>query len=438
LCPWGAAALFWGCAWTFPALAIQLDYGIGTYLLAESNITRTETDGKPEVTAAVLGGVQLQENNSDVVARGLAQVEHRHFTRATFSDDNTLFIDGNSIWNMVPRRLSWMLSDTFREVQLSITSPNTPSNRTKSNSLITGPDATFAIDGANSLVFGARYGRFDIENSAADNRRYGGFVRAIHALSSENALSLNYEAGRIFFEPAATQFPEVVKENGYVRFESVNAGSGATIDVGRTHVVRYGGDPLDGNLVRATLLKGFGKDAGLRLSYADEISDTYSDLIRGVISLSSAPVDPPAIVVTGLSTTDLYHSKRGEVDFLNQEGRFQYTLQGWLRKVDFETINDDYDEKGARGGANWLMSAALRFNAYGEYSSRNYFIIDRQDTDRNYIVGVDYRLNSNLIVRIEGGLSQRDSSVPGASYADKRGLLFLGFGTGAFDVRSRR
>lgn len=435
---WGVVMLYWTCAWASSSLAAQVDYGVGYYLLGQSNITRTNTNSTPELTQAIMGGISVQENNSDLNARVLAQIEHRHFNRATFSDDTTAYVDGTSLWTIVPRRLTWMLNDTFREVQLSLTSPDTPGNRTKSNSLLTGPDLIFAVDSSNSAMFGGRYGRFDIQNSLSDNLRYSGYARAVHSLSPQSAVSLNYEAGRVLFEPEATTFPKILKESWYVRYEALNAGSGATVDLGTTRVTRYGADRLRGHLERLTLFKAFSTESGIRISYSDEISDTYSDLIRGITTQSSAPVDPPAVVIQGLATADLYHSKRGEVDYLNQNARFQYALQGWARKVDFETLDEDYNEKGGRFTLNWLLSGAVRFNAYGEYWKRTYLTLDREDTNRNYILGADYKLNSNLTFRLEGGVAQRESTAEGASYTDRRALLLLGYGTGPFDVRSRR
>jgi len=81
--------------------------------------------------------------------------------------------------------------------------------------------------------------------------------------------------------------------------------------------------------------------------YADEISDTFSDLIRG-ITVGSSPTDPGVVVLRGtsLATSDLYHSKRGEVAYGSQGARFQYTLLGFGRRVDFETWTRTTNERG--------------------------------------------------------------------------------------------
>lgn len=439
------AALCW--TWAAPVLAAQAEYGVGLSATYESNITRTP-DPVPELYESLIGAAFLREDNRDLNVRALVQVEHRHFTQHTFSDDTTVYIDEAALWTIVPQRATWALDDTFREVQLNLTAPNTPSNRTKSNTFSTGPDLTFAVDSVNSVVVGGRYGRFDIQNSVTDNRRYGGYLRGLHSLSPQSKVSLNFEATRVFFNTQATPYPDVLQVNSYGRYESLYAGSGATADLGRTHVTQYGGQTLDGHIGRLALFRAFGPEVTVRISYSDEISDTFSDLIRGV-TVAGMPTDPGVVIVQGLATADLYHSKLGTAAFLNQGGRFQYTLLATGRKVNFATLEEDYEEKGGRLYLAWIHSGAMRFNASADYSKRNYLTLTidpttpgaplRQDTDRNYIATVEYRLNQNLVITLLGNLLRRESTAPAISYVDHRAMLLVGFSFGhQFEIQSRR
>ncbi|HET7766964.1 MAG TPA: hypothetical protein VFK92_17905 [Burkholderiales bacterium] len=430
--------------------AAQVDYGVGLSATYESNIFRTTIDERRELYESLMGAVFLRENNRDLNVRALLQVEHRHFTQHTFSDDTTTFLDGAALWTIAPQRLTWELDDTFREVQLNVTAPDTPGNRTKSNTLSTGPDLNFAVDSANSVIVGGRYGRFDVQNSTTDNKRYGGYLRGVHLLSLQSKVSLNAEANRVFFEPEATPFPNVIQKNFYGRYESLYAGSGASLDLGKTHVTQLdGGQTLDGNIGRLTLLKAFSLESTVRLTYSDEISDTYSDLLRGV-TLTVVPTDPAAVVVQGLATADLYHSKLGTAAYLNQGGRFQYTLLALGRKVDFATLDEDYEERAGRLYLAWVQSGAMRFSASFDYSRRSYqtLLADaaagpgsalRQDIDKNYLATVEYKLNQSLSATFVANLVRRDSNAPAISYVDRRAMLLLGYTFGhQFEMQSRR
>ena len=443
------AALGLALAWSTPILAAQVDYGVGLSATYESNSFRTTTDPRRELYESFMVAASIRESNSDLSLRALAQIEHRHFTQHTFSDDTTTFLDGAALWTIAPQRLTWALDDTFREVQVNVTAPDTPGNRTKSNTLSTGPDLTFALDSADSVIVGGRYGRFDVENSNTDNKRYGGYLRGVHLLSLQSKVSLNAEVNRVFFEPEATPFPNVLQNNFYGRYESLYAGSGATLDLGKTHVAQLdGGQTLDGPIARLTLFKAFSLESTVRLSYSDQISDTYSDLLRG-ITLAGVPNDPAAVVVQGLATAALYHSQLGSAAYLNQGGRFQYTLVATGRKVDFATLDEDYEERTGRMYLAWVQSGAMRFSASFDYSRRTYqtLLVDpatpgsalRQDIDKNYIATVEYRVNQSLTATLVANLIRRDSNVPAVSYIDRRAMLLLGYTFGhQFEMQSRR
>jgi len=429
--------LGWACV--VPVYAGQVDFGVGLSFAHNSNIKRVEENPRSEWTEAAMAGLAYRESTADVSARVLAQVERRHFVRNSISDDTGGFLDGAAVWRILPRRFTWIIEDTFRQVLLDVTAPDTISNRAKSNSLNTGPDFTFALSSTNSAEIGARYGRFDIENSTADNRRYTAFGRGVHALSAQTKVSLNYEAARAYFDPGAQPFPRIFRQDWFARFQNLSAINSTIVDLGTTRVTREGGEPLDGRLARLTLSQAFSSQSTARLALSDQISDTYSDLIRGVTS-STAPVDTSvAVVVPGanFASGDLYHSKRGDLAYVNNDGRFGYTLQTYERRVDFMTLeNNDYQEKGGKFVWTW-NSAVMRFNASWDYTRRT-FGSDRQDTDRNYEARVTFSVNRNVTVSVQGGRSERQSTAPLNSYVDNRVVLLLGYSSGFFDVQSRR
>lgn len=416
---------------------------MGTSLAYDTNVGRVETGARPDLIQSLFGGVLYTERLGAFSARAIAQVEWRHFYRGTFSDDRTGYLDGSALWTIVPQRLTWVLDDTFREVLLNVTAPDTPGNRTQSNALNTGPDVTFAVDSANAILFGARYGRLDIKNSTGDNRRYSGLLQGLHAFSPQTSMSLNYEAAKIFFEPQAQAFPEVLIQNLYARFQALNAGNaanGGTVDVGTTKVIRYTAPPLDGRLVRVGFSRALSRQLEIRFAYADQVSDTYSDQIRGIAS-SRAPSDAGVVGAgaTNFGTGDLYHTKRGELALGNHGEALEYTFAGYARRVDYFTLDqNDYDEKGGKLGGNWT-SGARRLLAYADYLQRTFTNLDRTDIIVNYGLGVDYRLNGNVTVTLTGSVAKQESTIPGNSFIDQRVMVAVGYSTGrGYDVVSRR
>src|SRR4029077_11458814 len=134
----------------------------------------------------------------------------------------------------------------------------------------------------------------------------------------------------------------------------------------------------------------------------------------------------------------LYRSERGDLAYTNNDGRFIYTLQGYGRNVDFQTINQDYSERGGNFAWSWIRSTALRFNALMNYTRRTFPSLDRQDIDRTFGVNGVYGLSSNITVTLSVGRFVRDSTAPLNSYVDNQVSLILGYSSGFVDVRSRR
>jgi hypothetical protein len=431
--------LGWGWACATPIHAGEFGFGVGLSLAHDSNIFRTETNPQSEWTQTLVAGLFYQENTIDVTARVLVQVERRHFYRHTFADDTGGFLDGAAVWTILPRQLTWAVEDVFREVQLNIAAPSTPSNLTKSNALRTGPDFTFLLSSTNSAVIGGRYGRFDVlQSSINDNQRYTAYVRGIHALSPQAKVSLNYEAARVYFEPEAQVFPKILREDWFGRFENRSSINSTTIDVGTSRATQYGAPPLKSSrLARLTLSEALSSQSTLRLALSDQISDTYSDLIAGATS-STTPRETGVTPTGAFASSDLYHSKRGDLAYANDDRRLGYTLLAYGRRVDFETLDQDYQEKGGTLLWTWAYSGAMRFNASAAYTKRTFEIIDRQDTDRTYGVSATYRLSGNVIVTMDVGRIERQSTVPLGSFVDNRVVLVLGYSSGFTDVRSRR
>jgi hypothetical protein len=429
----------------------ELGYAAGTYLSYESNIDRVETNPRNELIESIFGGLSYKENTAELTARATAYVERRHFTKHTFSDDTRGYLQGTGTWTLLPKRLLWIVDDTYQDVVLDLTAPNIPTNRAQSNSFNTGPDFTYPLSSTNAAVVGARYGRFDIKNSLADNKRYLGYVRGVHTTPSQSRISLNLEASRVIFEPGV-QFSRAGREDLFGRYETrsagegLYAGDGAKLDLGKSRVVQYSADPsipnndLDGHIVRLQLSKAISSQFSLRMSYADQISDTYSDLIGGIVGSSGslAPTEGSVFLVqtSGLATADIYHSKRADLGFVSHGGTIEYTLLPYARSVDFQTLDQDYNEIGGLFFWRWV-SGPRRIEVFASFSTRDYILLDRTDADRNYGASMEFKLNRTLTVAFIAGQSKRESTAAGNSYVDNRAMVLLGYAAN-YDTRLLR
>jgi len=131
-----------------------------------------------------------------------------------------------------------------------------------------------------------------------------------------------------------------------------------------------------------------------------------------------------------LTTGDVYRSQSGELTYVAQSGRIGYNLQGYARRVDYTTVDQDYHETGGRLTFTWIQSGAVRIYANADYVKRTIPSLDERDKYRTGTLGVTYRITPSLFVSAEGGRIERESDVPLQSFVDSRVMLLLGYSTG--------
>lgn len=436
---WCAAVVGWALA--APIHAAQSDWGVGLAMVYNTNINRVETSGPSELTQVLGGGFAYTENSADLNARVYAQVNFRHFYRRTNTDDTIGILDGAIAWTILPQRLAWTVENVFRQLAVGVTAPIAPSNLTKSNTFSTGPDLTYPLNSTNTFALGARYGRFDVQDSNADTRRYTAYARGLHRISPQSTFSANFEAARVYFEPGAQVFPDVYRQDLFGRYDTQSGTGGLTIDVGTTSVTPTGGEKVSGNrLVRLTVFEALSPRSLIRLAYVDQVSDTYTDMLAG---LSASTIGREAVLAptaVNIATSDLYDAKTGVLAYVNKgAGRFDFTLQGRRRQVDFATLDQDYHETGLRFEGNWVLSGATQLRAFADTARRTYDSFTRQDIESIFAVSMEFKLNRSVTLGAYTDRSARQSSVEGSSYVDNRIYLAVAYSAGGtYDFRSRR
>src|SRR5207249_4965299 len=141
---------------------------------------------------------------------------------------------------------------------------------------------------------------------------------------------------------------------------------------------------------------------------------------------------------SNVATTDIYRSQRGELTYVMRSGRIESSLQGYARRVDYVTLNQDYNEAGGRLALSWIPSDTLRIYADANFGRRTFPSLNERDTDRIGTLGVTYRLTPGLFVSAEGGRVERESNIPLQNFLDRRFLLVLGYSTGPLYSPNRR
>jgi hypothetical protein len=346
----------------------------------------------------------------------------------------------------------------MQEVNASPRDPATPVTLQRTNSFSTGPEFTFRWDASNTPVIGARYGRFRVQapeavQSLGDSDRYSVYAQWLHQISKPSFLSLNLATTRIHFDPPISYSTwtstGMSRNDFFFRYDFFLPHIRQTVDLGTTQLAQYGGKDYNGRLFRYFGQWARTSESTLRLFLADQISDTYSDMIQDYslqdfalptpLSLRSE-ADATPVTIIGFTTPDVYHNQRAELNYTSRTESFVYGLRGWLRRVDFANLDqNDYREKGGRLSASLLVSADAQAYAFTQYANRTFVSFNEQDTDRDTVLGMIYKLGRTLSLTLELERLARNSDVLAQNYVDRRAMLILGYSTGVLFVpRPRR
>jgi len=350
------------------------------------------------------------------------------------------------VWTILPKQFAWSVEDAARQLRVDIAAPDTPSNRTNVNSLSTGPDFTLRFDPTNTAAIGARYGRFDTGIGVGDNNRHSANARLLHSVSSQTTLSANYEATRVDFKDPA--LAKILREDRFLGYAMRAPPSSMTIDAGAARVLREGAGELKSRLARIAAAYQLNSTSTLQLSLADQVSDAGSDLIQGTTTSASTPTGAgtlPSAQAAVVAVGDVYRSKRGELAYVNQGGRFGSTLRGYARSFDYQNQPQDFNERGGRLEGSYLYSGDMRFRAYTEYLRRIFrnsppdprlsigasaVPVNQQDTERTAGVGATFRLTHNLNILVDCARFERTSTASLGNSVNWRATLLIGYSTG--------
>lgn len=412
------------------ALAWQSAYGGGYSWTYDSNITASGSDPVPEWREILFAGMAFEEHESDFDGNLLAQGELRNYVRNTYSDDKSLYLNGSAVWKVAPRVLDWRIEELYREALFDITQPDTPDNRAKSSTFSTGPDVTVRFNSSNYAQIGGRYSRYDIRGPG-DNQRRSMSSRLTHEFTDLTNISMNYEAADILYADPVT-YPLVLREDWYGRLERRSMSNRATLDVGKTRVTRYGGEPLNGRLLRFEGLRRLTSESSIRASYEEQYSDTFSDSLRYIVSAS---VPGGAVLIPTGSDAAAgapYFGKRGDLAYANGDPSTSIAFGGrvYARDVDYLIDSPDYREFGGRLDGEWRPAGDFRFNAIGVYNKRRFQDTDQTDVDRYAALALIYKISRTLSLTFEGSRISRSSNGPQGSYVDLRGMVQLGYSSG--------
>jgi hypothetical protein len=213
----------------------------GDYLAAEGGFIYTDN-----VTRSASGSDQvlLTAGLSGDIAREGPRLDYRlssnlvllKYLGGAYPTEPSGYLDGTLKFKILPGFLTWIVRETFSEVQIDPYTPATPDNLVNLNFITTGPRFTVRPTLRTSVTLDALYSYVTSSSAATqfanlDSHRYGGDLRVDRAFSEDASLYLKGHYEKV-------DFKDQVNNNN---FSTGEASAGYQLTDGRTVLDLSGG-----------------------------------------------------------------------------------------------------------------------------------------------------------------------------------------------------
>jgi len=215
----------------YPGNHLAVDAGV----IYTDNVQRTENGSGQTLLLLGLSGDTSREGTR-LDYRLASNIALLKYLGGAYGNQPTGYLDGTAFLKLVPNFFTWIVRDTYTQLQINPYSAVTPDNLENVNYFTTGPRFTMRPTLRTSVTLDALYSYLTTSSSSPehvniDNHRYGGDLKIDRAFS---------EAARLYIkgEYEKVDFKDQVNNNN---FSHTSASGGYKLSDGRTVLDISGG-----------------------------------------------------------------------------------------------------------------------------------------------------------------------------------------------------
>jgi hypothetical protein len=368
-----------------------------------------------------LAGVDLayRQRSARIEADIEANAVYEHYFDDTFDDDVLGGIDGTVRAEIVPERFSWFVQDNFGQITSDPFSADRPDNREDINYFTTGPDLTFRLGSAMSVLLSGRYSNTAYETSELDGERLGGTLALSRQLSGNSSFSLNATTEQVEFDNTTVN-TDYDRHQGFLRFDARGSRTTLTIDAGYTSL-DTGTDTSDAPLARISVARQVSASSTFTLRAGSQYS-SGADLFRDTQGAEGVQLSGQSIV----ATNDPFEYRFGALEWDFSRNRTSFGLAVQHGKEEYETLTlldrtlTSFNAYFARQVAR---TAELR--VFGGYEDEQFDELDGEDQEMQLGAALAWEIGRTLELRLQVDHFDRDSSNELSEYTENRASVFL-------------
>lgn len=399
--------------------AFDVDYEIGVAAIHSDNIALDDEAGTSDTVLAPRLRFALERQGSAATLQARGQVEYRDYLDDTFASEWRGELAGQFDWSIIPQRVSLVLEDYLSQQPVDLGVGLSPGNLQRVNVFVGGPSFHARLGDATRARLDLRAANSHAEESEDFNGdRYSAALRVQRELSPTQQASLNAVATRAEFDEAG-EAADYSRVDAFVSYRHEYARGYAELDLGRSRLSpETDGSRVTATLARANLVWTPSARSRLHANARYQLADSTQDLILRQSDLSETGI--PELVASTLPVNpDVYRQRRFNLDYRYRGDRFELRLRPRYRSHRYlRTALDDHEDYSGYAELAYRARPRLTLSLQATALNREFLVTQRKDRDRVYGIQADWLWTRHLTSQIGFHRNTRDSTAPGADYAE--------------------
>jgi hypothetical protein len=373
------------------------NYG-GNYLAANGGVIYTDNVQR---TGAATGEALLMAGLSGDLAREGSRLDYRlasnlallKYTSGTFPTSVTGYLDGRATLKIVPGFISWIVRESYTQVQINAYAPVTPENLVSLNYITTGPRFTLRPTLRTSVTLDLLYSYLATSSAAAqytnfDNHRYGGNLNIARAFSESASFYLKGHYEKVDFKD----------QTSYNNFSLSSATAGYKLINGRTVL------DLSGGYSQLRVYDVLGSVESVGGSRETLTTETFNEPVW-------------AVEISRLITPRQRLAVTASQQFTDAASAFRLGFDQAVPTVPPQLANGNAF-KGREFGLDWRLQASRTSVDVGLYASRQRYVIATATSNDRNLKTANVFLRRQLSPVLNWGIGvgyQRDEQIGASS-----------------------
>jgi hypothetical protein len=340
----------------------------------------------------------------------------------TYDDEPMVSLDGSADFDLVERRVSWILRDRMGRQSFDPFSPTTPDSREYVNVFVTGPEFLFPISTNTAAEMAFDYTDVWYEERTLDNSGTGGRLGLRVGLGPRQSLAFVGAVQKVKFDDALL-YDAYDRHQAFIEYESDRRRGDIRIALGRTEI-RGLDDRQDSPMIEASWIRSISASSNFSLQVQRGLSNA-TDLFQ----LGQGGTPDAGTIENVVGVSDPFELTFASAELSISKPRVSFTVAYTWQNQEFNSLTGlDRDVATWNARLRRDLSPQFSLDLATYVSDQDFATLDRRDSERSSSIGLAWQLGRRTAVEFQLARFGRSSTVAANSYDENRVFLTFRYG----------